>query len=220
MSTLTGFKVYTTFLAVKQHFTNKTYDFHKYSGKTNASMASYMKRKDRFFFEKIARNVPESNLIDHIVGNVVYGETGLDINPETTWIGILASPEGTNRATKYMARKQSLEYRLRMDLTAITEHANMLDDEVFEKPDEQFPSLLILYYEGKISPETLIILDAVMGGETFDFWDNDRLKGDPLWSKTGSFLRKYRSLALPTLQNDIPKYRKIFMRHAKKADDL
>ena len=40
---------------LKNHFTKEKYDYHKYCGKSRASIQSFYKRKDRFFFEKLSR---------------------------------------------------------------------------------------------------------------------------------------------------------------------
>ena len=41
---------------MKNHFTKDKYDYHKYCGKSRATVQSFYKRKDRFWFEKLARN--------------------------------------------------------------------------------------------------------------------------------------------------------------------
>lgn len=209
MSTETnnGFTVYQLFVALKNHFRNSTYDFFKYNGKVTASFDSYMKRKDRFFFEKISRNTPKSDIQDLIVANLVYGENGLEINPDAVWIGLLASPEGKERLLKYRARMESLEYNFKKDLTTITEHAKVTS----ETEDSQFPMLLGLYFDGKISPETIIIFDSILG--MFNQWDK-KLGQDPLWTKTKKFLVKYKSLLSSSI-HDTKKYKKLMSHHAK-----
>ena len=145
MSNLTGFTVYQTFVAVKNHFTRKDYDFVKYNGRTTTTMNSYLKRKDRFFFEKIARHVSAENMVDHIVGNMVAGDNGLQIDPQKVWVGTLATQQGIDSGLAYMKKKQAIEYLFKKDLTIISECATISDG------NTQFPTLLNLYYEGKIS---------------------------------------------------------------------
>ena len=53
------FDAYKTYLALKNHFTKSTYDYHKYNKKTRASLQSFYKRKDRFWFEKVSRQKTE-----------------------------------------------------------------------------------------------------------------------------------------------------------------
>ena len=52
---MTPFEVYKTYLALKNHFTQAKYDYNKYCGKVRASLNSFYKRKDRFWFEKLSR---------------------------------------------------------------------------------------------------------------------------------------------------------------------
>ena len=44
---MTPFEVYTTYLAMKKHFTDQKYDFFKYNGKTRSSVGAFNKRRDQ-----------------------------------------------------------------------------------------------------------------------------------------------------------------------------
>ena len=48
------FDAYKQYLSLKNHFTKEKYDYHKYCGKSRATVQSFYKRKDRFWFEKLA----------------------------------------------------------------------------------------------------------------------------------------------------------------------
>ena len=52
-----GFDVYKVYLGVKLHFTTDTYDYVKYGGKTNATLDTFTKRKDRYFFHKLSKRL-------------------------------------------------------------------------------------------------------------------------------------------------------------------
>ena len=56
------FEAYKHYLALKLHFSSD-YDYFKYNGKTNATQQSFEKRKDRFRFSKLARNLYEMILL-------------------------------------------------------------------------------------------------------------------------------------------------------------
>ena len=45
------FDAYRCYLSLKNHFTKEKYDYHKYCGKSRATVQSFYKRKDRFWFE-------------------------------------------------------------------------------------------------------------------------------------------------------------------------
>ena len=52
---MTEFEAYIQFLALKLHFTSEHYDYFKYNGKHNATMASFEKRTDKRFFKRLAK---------------------------------------------------------------------------------------------------------------------------------------------------------------------
>ena len=52
---MTPFDAYKTYLALKNHFSKPKYDYFKYAGKSRASIESFNKRKDRYWFERISR---------------------------------------------------------------------------------------------------------------------------------------------------------------------
>ena len=49
--------VYLTYCAIKAHFSKNKYDYHKFAGKTKIKRDSFYKRKDRFFFARLARKL-------------------------------------------------------------------------------------------------------------------------------------------------------------------
>jgi hypothetical protein len=210
-----GFVTYQTFIALKNHFTLPSYDYMKYQGKVNVKVATYVKRKDRFFFEKLGRMVTDQpELVHYITGNLVHGSNGLQIDPGKVWIGDLTTNNARDRALQFMARQQSLDYCIKKDLTTIKEYIKVRDEcaSEEEKPPVavgSFPLLLSLYYEGKILPDTLVALNSFQN--LYGYWDV-KLKGDPIWEKTKNFLGKYQRLVHPNLDSRQYKslYTKVF----------
>ena len=49
---------------MKSHFTNCKYDFFKYGGKSRATMTSFNKRKDKYWFEKTSRKYSDQQILD------------------------------------------------------------------------------------------------------------------------------------------------------------
>ena len=69
---MTEFEAYIQFLALKLHFTSDHYDYFKYNGKHNASVASFEKRTDKRFFKRLAkRNI---NIVEYCVANLIDGK--------------------------------------------------------------------------------------------------------------------------------------------------
>lgn len=204
-----GFKVYQAFIAIKNHFTMDSYNYVRYHGKVSAKVESYLKRKDRPFFERLGAKISsEDELRDHIVGNLIHGATGLQIDPAKVWIGSLTTTAARNRALDYMAKKQALDYFVKKDLTTVAEYVRMKEQ---SGAKSDLPLLLALYYDGSIMPETIIILDKITGGMLFETWSKSKnLAGDPLWEKTKKFLSKYSDMAFLGTELDLRKYRNMY----------
>ena len=66
---VTPFDTYQHYLSLKNHFTNPKYDFFKYGAKTRASMTSFNKRKDKYWFEKTSRKYSDDEVVDFLVSN-------------------------------------------------------------------------------------------------------------------------------------------------------
>ena len=101
---VTPFEVYKSYLGLKNHFTKDTYDYHKYCGKSRASLQSFYKRKDRFFFEKLSRQKNDEETIDFFVSNFVNCD-----DPQTLWIGEIMR-NGEDNYTYWKRKMQSLSY--------------------------------------------------------------------------------------------------------------
>ena len=104
------FDTYKTYLALKNHFTKDSYDYHKYQGKSRASLQSFYKRKDRYWFEKLSRQKEDKEVVDFFVANFVSCT-----DPQTVWIGELIK-EGEIRYKSWQKRIQSLSYLFKHEL--------------------------------------------------------------------------------------------------------
>ena len=91
---------YKTYLALKNHFTKDTYDFHKYNGKTRSSLQSFYKRKDRFFFEKMSRQKTDDEILEFFVANFASCS-----DPQSLWIGEIIK-EGEKSYKDWKKRNQ------------------------------------------------------------------------------------------------------------------
>ncbi len=186
------FDCYKTYLALKNHFTKNSYDYHKYNKKTRASLQSFYKRKDRFWFEKLSRQKDEKEVEDFFVANFV-----LCNDPETLWIGEIIK-EGEDRYTKWQRKVQSLSYVFKEESESLFEE-NKFED-VFNC-SKGHPPLLKKFLIGKISIETLVIYNKIfLFGNKFD----KKLK-DPVWETVSRRIKKYE----PFLHIEVQRYRKI-----------
>ena len=105
---------YRQYLALKNHFTKDSYDYHKYCGKSRATVQSFYKRKDRFWFERI----------EFFVSNFI---TCTD--PSKLWIGEMIR-EGEERYEQWKKRNQSLSYIFKEETQSLFEDRKV--EEVFD----------------------------------------------------------------------------------------
>ena len=110
---MTPFEVYKTYLALKNHFTKDNYDYHKYCGKVRASLQSFYKRKDRFWFEKLSRQKSEKEVIDFFVSNFVSSG-----DPQRLWIGDIIR-EGEKTYISWNGKIQSLTYLFKSEVESV-----------------------------------------------------------------------------------------------------
>ena len=186
------FDVYKSYLGLKNHFTKKSYDYHKYCGKSRASLQSFYKRRDRFFFEKLSRQKNDEEVIDFFVSNFV----GCD-DPQSLWIGdIMRSGEG--RYTDWKKRNQSLSYVFRQETETLFEGQKV--DDIFDC-SKGHPPILKSFLGGQVCLETMVIYDRIFG-----YVKNfDKKLQDPVWESVSLKLKKYSAF----IHIDVFSYKKI-----------
>ena len=183
---------YRCYLALKNHFTKDHYEYIKYRGKTRASNAAFYKRKDRFWFEKFARQKNDKEIEDFFVSNFIYST-----DPSTMWIGEMIK-EGEGRYQEWQKKVQSLTYIFKEETETVFENKKM--DDMFDC-SKGHPPILKSYLGGDISLESMVIYDRILGyGKDFD----KRLK-DPVWETVSRKIKKYS----PFLNIDVSRYKKI-----------
>jgi hypothetical protein len=189
---MTPFDVYKTYLSLKNHFTKDNYDYHKYCGKTRASLQSFYKRKDRYWFEKLGRQKSDKEIIDFFVANFVSSG-----DADSLWIGQIIR-EGESVYNDWKKKKESLAYIFKEETTDLfSEHKF---EEVFDC-SKGHPPLLKKFLNGKISIETMVIYDRIfLFGKDYD---NKLI--DPVWQLVSKNIKKYNSF----LNIDIFKFKKI-----------
>ena len=101
---VTPFETYQHYLSLKNHFTNPKYDFFKYGAKTRASVTSFNKRKNKYWFEKTSRKYSNEEVVDFLVSNFAASD-----NPQNLWIGEIIN-SGERTYADWRKRKQSSTY--------------------------------------------------------------------------------------------------------------
>jgi len=189
---VTPFETYQTYLSMKNHFTNHKYDFFTYGGKSRATMTSFNKRKDKYWFEKTSRKYSDQEITDFLLANFVTADT-----PQNLWIGEIIN-SGEKTYADWMKRQQSLTYLFKEQSTELLSEKKL--EEVFNC-SKGHPIVLKKYLGGEISLETLTILEKI-----FSFVKNfDTKLQDPVWESVSLKIRKY----LPFLNINVFNYKKI-----------
>ena len=189
---VTPFETYQTYLSMKSHFTNRKYDFFKYGGKSRATMSSFNKRKDKYWFEKTSRKYSDEEVLNFLLANFVHADT-----PQNLWIGEIIN-SGERTYAEWMRRKQSMTYIFKEQSEKLLSE---IDLEKLFSCSKGHPLVLKRYLGGEISLETLMILEKV-----FSFAKNfDKKLQDPVWETVSLKLRKYS----PFLNINVFNYKKI-----------
>ena len=189
---VTPFETYQHYLSLKNHFTNPKYDFFKYGAKTRASIASFNKRSDKYWFEKTSRKYGDKEVVDFLVSNFVATDS-----PGNLWIGSLIN-EGERTYQEWMRRQQSLTYLFKEQSNELFSQTKLEDALNCSKGH---PPLLKSFLGGKICIETLCIYDRIfLFSKRFD-----KKLDDPVWEIVSLKIKKYA----PFLNTDIFQYKRI-----------
>ena len=191
MSKVTPFETYQAYLGMKSHFTNPKYDFIRYGGKSRATITSFNKRKDKYWFEKTSRKYSDQEIIDFLLSNFVNAT-----NPQNLWIGEIIN-SGERTYSEWMKRQQSLTYLFKEQSNELLSEKNL--EEVFNC-SKGHPIILKKYLGGDVSLETLAIYEII-----FSFSKNFNNKlNDPVWETVNMKLKKY----IPFLNINVFQFKK------------
>ena len=185
---MTDFEAYRQFLALKLHFTSEHYDYFKYNGKHNATMASFEKRTDKRFFKKLVRK--NINITEYYVANLVNGKEWISQFEDSVW-------------KDWLSRSQSIEYNFINEAEKLLTSAGNFDI-IFNCDEGTHPKLLKAYLAKKISLETLVILDRLVRyRRVFDREINESY----IWPKVSMLIQKYE----PFVKVNIVKCRRMLI---------
>lgn len=177
MKHFTGYGAYLLFLALRTHFTNAKYDFFQMHGKLRATKESYLKRNDKSFFDKLARDYSCEELRDFYVANFLE---------DKHYVTELLDDAAERNYREYQRRRQSLTYIFTSELEGLFDSGLTRP---FKLNDGEYPDIVNLYLRHVLSPETLVIInDFIPFEEKFSKYLSD----DILWSKVSLKLKKYK----------------------------
>lgn len=172
---MNSFEVYSTYVALKTHFSRKTYDYFKYNGTVKVSIEKYNKRPDKYFFEKIAKKYNKEEVIQYFVSNFLVNSNFhiIQMNDQNY--------------LEWQRKMQSFSYLFSMDVDTILERCTTIN-ECMQCNNANHSQVLKLFLGGSLMMETLIMLNRLTG--FIDRYD-DLLNEDPIWKQLSFILRKY-----------------------------
>lgn len=188
---MTGYEAFSLYHGIKLHITTDSYDFFKYHGKTNVSVDSFEKRKDKYHFYKLSRKYSnQDEYIIFLVANFLHNEK--------TWVGGLLQEEA-----EIVFRERQ---RVRQSLTYIFENeCRTLFDEV-ENPNQilttngDYPLLMKKCLRKDVSIETVCLLNSILN--FVPNWTR-KIQDDLRWPVFRRNILKYTNF----LQTDDVKYK-------------
>jgi len=190
------FEAYKLYQAVKLHFDSDSYDAVKYNYKTSAKAQAFFKRKDKYFFAKLAKKYPKQNqLVEYLVAQFTNG---------SKWVGDMVDEGGEKNYLNWQKHIQSLGYEFQKDLNTLSTWCNAEQrqfDDLLTVRDNQYPVVVTLYSRSEITLATVVILNKLTG-----FLDkaNKEVRDPILWPDLYRKLKKTE----PFIDVDLNKMRK------------
>ncbi len=158
---ITAYETFQLYNALKLHFTG-SYDYFKYNGKSNISIDTFERRKDKYHFYKLSRKYTnKDDMFKFLVANFVENDK--------MWVGDLLE-EGAH--ANYLRRQkaiQSLTYVFENDIRNIFEGVED-KNALMRCKDGEYPPLLLKYLRREITIETLCVLEKLLS--FMNVWDN------------------------------------------------
>lgn len=179
---------YTLYNALKLHFESDTYDAIKYKYKTNISPQSFYKRKDKYFFAKIA-NKYEKDIVGYYVSNFKEG---------VSYVGDMINEDGEINYKRHQRVMQSLTKTYKDDLSKLEDSL----DKYLISEDNQHPKIINLWMQGEIHLETVVILNSILG---FIQKEDSKISDTIIWPDIKRKILKYQ----PFVSFDYDKFKKI-----------
>ena len=184
------FESYKLYNALKLHF-ETNYDAIKYNFKSNVTPQSFFKRKDKYFFAKLAKKY-NGELKDFYVSQFINTEK---------YVGDMMDSEAEQNYMKYKKIKESIHRVFSVDINRIGEE-NVPFDNLFEAVDGQHPLVVKLWMQEKISLETVVILNSIFG---FIDRESKNISDTIIWPDTRRLIEKYT----PFVNFDVNKCKKL-----------
>ena len=165
--------VYLMYCAMKAHFGKSDYDFVTYKGKTRIKRDTFYKRKDRSFFVKLSRKYnTEQEIQNYFVSNFIKDKKGYIAN------------FNDENYESWKLKRQGFFDMFEVEMKPLVEAF----EDLFVVSNGQHPKLMREFLGGRVSLETVIILDELVN---FDNDWNKALEDDIVWINLRNLMDNY-----------------------------
>ena len=166
--------VYLMYCAMKAHFGKSDYDFVTYKGKTRIKRDTFYKRKDRSFFVRLARKYKtEQEITNYLVSNFIRDKKGYIAN------------FNDENYESWKLKRQGFFDLFEVEMKPLVEAF----EDLFTVTNGQHPKLMKEFLGGRVSLETTIILDELVGYS--QSW-NKQLEDDIIWIDLRNLMNNYK----------------------------
>ena len=170
------FESYKLYNALKLHF-ETGYDAVKYNFKSNVTPQSFFKRKDKYFFAKLAKKY-NGNLKDFYISQFIN---------EQSYVGDMMDSEAERYYSTYKKIKESIHRVFSIDINNMSD-LNADFDKFFLSENGQQPYIVQLWMQEEISLETVVILNSIFG---FIQIENSKVLDTIVWPDNKRMIEKY-----------------------------
>ena len=182
--------VYMMYCAMKAHFGKGNYDFIDYKGKTKITRNSFYKRKDRYYFVKLSRKYDtEEEVKNYLISNFIKDKKGYIAN------------FNDENYESWKLKRQGFFSMFLVEMKPLVDAFENL----FAVENKQHPKLMKEFLGGRVSLETMIILNELV--DYRHAWTLE-LKNDIIWPDLNKMMNKYKRF----LTIDTERYRILLLK--------
>ena len=165
--------VYLMYCAMKAHFGKGDYDFVTYRGKTRIKRDTFYKRKDRSFFVRLSRKYKtEQEITNYFVSNFIKDKKGYIAN------------FNDENYESWKLKRQGFFDLFEVEMKPLVDAF----EDLFTVTNGQHPKLMREFLGGRVSLETIIILDELVNFGPD--WDK-ALEDDIIWNDLNNLIDNY-----------------------------
>ena len=172
------FESYKLYNALKLHFETDGYDAIKYHFKTSIKPTSFFKRKDKFFFAKLAKTY-ENELKEFYIAN---------FKNDVKYVGDMLNEGGERYYRDHKKIMESLTYQFQTDINKLYD-MDVSFDSLLEAEENNHPLIIKLWMQEEVLLETVVILDSLLG---FVERENKKITDTIIWPDIYRKIMKYK----------------------------